>query len=31
MPQVEGLAQSLGTPVPEGDVEEEERRKTLQR
>jgi len=31
MPRVEGLAQSLGAPVPEGEVKEEERRKVLER
>jgi hypothetical protein len=29
MPRLEGLAQLLGAPVPEGGVEEEERRMTL--
>jgi len=31
IPRVEGLAQSLSGPVPEGEVKEEERRKTLKR
>ena len=31
MPQAEGLAGSLSAPVPEGQVEEEERRETLKR
>ena len=29
MPRVRGLTQSLNAPVPEGEVEEEVRRKTL--
>jgi hypothetical protein len=31
MPRVEGLAKSLSAPVPEGEVEEEERRIILKR
>jgi len=31
IPRVEGLAQSLGVPIPEGEVKEEERRKILER
>ena len=31
IPRVEGLAASLSAPVPEGEVKEEERRKTLKR
>ena len=31
MPRVEGLAQTLTTPVPAGEVKEEERRKALKR
>jgi hypothetical protein len=29
MPRVEGLMQSLGAPVPEGDAKEERRRRIL--
>jgi len=31
IPRVEGLAQSLSSPVPEGEFKEEERRKILER
>ena len=31
MPRVEGLAQSLSVPVPEGEAKEEERRRSLKR
>jgi len=31
MPRVEGLAESLSAPVPEGEIKEEERRKDLER
>jgi len=31
IPRVEGLAQSLGAPVPQGEVKEEKRREVLKR
>jgi hypothetical protein len=31
IPRVEGLAQSLGTPVPESEIEEKQRRDVLER
>jgi len=31
IPRVEGLAETLGAPVPDGDIKEKERRKILER